>query len=71
MQVRSGSIVVRLGRVVFWACSGFAFLAVAFIAYGNFFGSHKGDPLAQGAGIMAATLIWLFGRAFRYVVAGE
>jgi len=41
------------------------------IAYAVLFGTGTGDPLLQGLALFVAAIIWLIGRAARYVLAGR
>ena len=60
----------RLGDVVYWGCCLFAGLLVAVIAYGAAYGTGKGAPMLQFAGVGLAATVWLFGKGVRYVLRG-
>ena len=62
-------MIARFGQVLYWLASIVAILIAGTIAFGYFFGSLKGDPFMQLAGLVIAAVIWLFGRACRYVLA--
>jgi hypothetical protein len=49
----------RLGNVIYWTASGVALLVV-------FFGFIRGE---LAVGLVVAALIWLAGRAVRYILA--
>lgn len=67
----------RLGRVLYWLCSGVAGLLVLFAVVAAVFWIKPEIPSApQGYGlcvlcVVAAGLVWLAGRAIRYVLAAE
>lgn len=63
-------MVARLGNVLYWFASAVAVLALAGAAYSLAYGQRGGDVLA-GLGAAFAVLVWLIGRACRYVLAGR
>jgi hypothetical protein len=68
-------MIVRLGRVLYWAgIAGPAFVSVVFTF--PILSEINRHPLADSVGLIAifnaiAALIWVAGRACRYVLAGE
>jgi hypothetical protein len=62
-------VAARLGQVLYWlACTGAALLALAAIAV---FVAASGDGAATLMLSVSAALVWLFGRACLYVLAGR
>jgi hypothetical protein len=62
----------RLANVLYWAFSGAAGLVLLGTAYGLYVEGLKGDSLLLAAiAVFGAGLLWLVGRAFRYVWRGE
>jgi len=59
-------MIVRLGNVIYWGCSGVAAILVVASAWSASTG-QQGTLIVAGG---AAALFWLFGRASRYVLAG-
>ena len=57
----------RLGNVICWTASGLALLVVC---YGGFFALIAAHLRPLVGGLVVAGLIWLAGRATRYVLAG-
>jgi hypothetical protein len=57
----------RLGDVIYWTASGLALLVVF---YGGFFALIAAHLRPLVGGLVVAALIWLAGRAARYVLAG-
>lgn len=63
-------MVARLGDVLYWALSGLSGLIVIFGAFANL-KSHPPDWETFLIAVAGAFLVWLFGRACRYVLAGR
>jgi len=61
----------RLGDVLYWASTLVACLMAVLIAYAVLFGTGQGDLMVQGLVLFVAAIIWLIGRAARYVLAGR
>jgi hypothetical protein len=70
-------LVARLGMVLYWAASAVAgFLAAgtaAVIVMGafNVWGFESENNVLEAVVFIPAAVIWLFGRACRYVLAGN
>jgi uncharacterized membrane protein YjgN (DUF898 family) len=72
-------VTARLGNVIYWAATGIAALwglYTWFVATDIFFVQQTNHPLSEDATtvlLMAlpAPIIWLVGRAARYVLAGR
>jgi len=64
-------MVARLGDVLYWAASGVAALLAAFVLMVFMLADGKGEPIFQVLGVVIAGIIWLIGRACRYVLAGK
>jgi hypothetical protein len=68
-------MIARLGNVLYWASSGIAVLLLLWLAGAVIAAIINGEPM-NDFGLMSflmvgsAALIWLFGRAYRYVLAG-
>lgn len=64
-------MIARLGQVIYWALSGAAALTVAFAIWVNLV--QPASPLWGDCilGMMAAVLVWLFGRATLYILAAK
>jgi hypothetical protein len=62
----------RLGNVIYWA---FSIIAVAILAFSALFAvltwGERGQIVIAGMIAFMAALAWLFGRACRYVLAGQ
>ena len=62
----------RLANVVNWTCTGFAILWIAIIVYDALTEPDRMQwSVAAGMIAMVAVPLWLFGRAFRYIIAGR
>ncbi len=61
---------IHLGDVLYWTASGLAVIIVAFIVW-TAVESGLTDYVFTSIILGAAALIWLFGRACRYVLAGR
>jgi hypothetical protein len=57
----------RLGDVIYWMASGVALLVVCYGVFFAVIAAHLGPLLG---GLLVAILIWLAGKAARYVLAG-
>ena len=64
-------MVARLGDVLYWAASTVAALLAAFVLMVFMLADGKGESLFQVLGVVTAGVIWLVGRACRYVLAGK
>lgn len=63
------SMAARLGNVLYWACSLFAGLTVAILVAVPLLAGGWTDPIIQLVVFTGAVVIWLFGRACRYVLS--
>jgi hypothetical protein len=67
-------MVARLGYVLYWFCSCIAAIVVVLAGVSPFLFSASPPPYSQFGGVIylliVAALVWLFGRAVRYVLAG-
>ncbi|HWP27637.1 MAG TPA: hypothetical protein VNL39_14990 [Xanthobacteraceae bacterium] len=61
-------MISRLGQVVYWAASMLAFGLFALSAWGWW---YENDIRWMMLGITISAIIWLFGRAVLYVLAGR
>jgi hypothetical protein len=69
--MRGKTMLVRFANVIYWACSAVA----ALIVTGAWYAYSQSAPIARepGAAIIISVvggLVWLFGRAVRYILAG-
>jgi hypothetical protein len=66
-------MVERLGNVLYWAASIVASLLIGFAVWGfnQNFGQGQQDHPFQWMALILGAIIWLFGRACRYVLAGR
>ena len=63
-------MLARLGEVVYWAGCGLAVIWIGMGLYASFDREHpRWEDFALAGG--GAVLIWLIGRATRYVLAGK
>jgi hypothetical protein len=67
-------MLARLGNVLYWAFSGLAFLIVGLVAYAVVADVRRGlamenDAWAVALAVILAVVLWLLGRACRYVLA--
>jgi hypothetical protein len=69
-RLREG-MAARLGDVIYWAAALIAATIAGLIAYAAVFGGGKGEPFMQVFFLIVAGLIWLFGRACRYVLTNR
>jgi hypothetical protein len=70
MRTQGGLVAARLGEVLYWAaCAVAGLLALAAIAV--FVAATSGDWTATIMLGALAALVWLFGRACLYVLAGR
>ena len=66
----------RFGDVLYWAFSGLAFIVIAFVVYGVTDDLRRGVAMDGDAWFLflafsLAVLLWLLGRACRYVLSGR
>jgi hypothetical protein len=61
----------RLGNVIYWGCSGLAAIIVLIGAYGARTIGGDYDFWTLGGALVAAAIVWLIGKASRYVLAGN
>lgn len=64
----------RFGNVIYWGCFGLAGLWLAYAVVGdtNGFEHYPSDPkLLFFAGIMPSAAVWIIGRGFKYILAGD
>jgi hypothetical protein len=64
-------MVARLGNVLYWAASLIAGLLALIAAYAMVFGTGEDRVFIDTALAVIAVVVWLVGRACRYVVAGR
>ena len=69
-------MLARLGNVLYWAFSGLAILIVGLVAYLVAEDVRLGlvmenDAWAVALAVILALVLWLIGRACRYVLAGR
>lgn len=66
----------RLGNVIYWTCTGLAILMAAFgiwaltIIRPQYAGYADGFKIAVGA-VVGSVMLYVFGRAARYVLVGR
>ena len=66
----------RLNNVLYWSFSGLALLVIAFVGYLAIDDTKRGvaasnDLWALVFAVLVAVVLWLIGRACRYVLAGR
>jgi hypothetical protein len=64
-------IVVRLGNVLYWGASLIAGLLGLIAAYAAVFGTGDDRLFIDAMLFVVAVIVWLVGRACRYVLAGR
>jgi branched-subunit amino acid transport protein len=63
------SMFARLVDVIYWGCCVLAALWLAYFLFGMRTSDYRMELLFSG--LVGAALIWLVGRAIRYVLAGK
>lgn len=64
-------MLARFGNVLYWAATVIAVCIIGLVAYAVMFGDPNADRFGQGLFAFIGVVIWLLGRAFRYVLSGE
>jgi len=68
----SSGALSRLGNVLYWLCTGVAALFALVSVYSALFGQvENGGWWLLGALAVLAIVVWLIGRAARYILAGK
>ncbi len=75
MPSSEGAIAARLGQVTYWACCVIAAMLIAFPILAMSYNWIEGAPLQPqyvmlGLFALAGIVIWLIGRAAKYILAG-
>jgi hypothetical protein len=61
----------RFGEVLYWLGVIIAALLAALAAVGFIWGTGTTEPFAEIVALIMAGIVWLIGRACRYVLAGR
>ena len=64
-------MLIRLANVIYWTCTVIAVLWAAVAIYATFMQTRPEWGMGAAIAAVISMPMWLFGRAFRYIVTGK